>query len=245
MNQMIFNNIGMNPMGMNFMQNNNNGMYPIGMNNQPNLMNGMEMDNTAQNIKNIIQPYENKIKELEEIIKQKDFEIIVLKQKLQNFNSTFNYNNMNPMMMNMGINQNIEDRGKEISVNIKKNNNIFNIRCFECDKASILKEKFNINNNEKLTYYFKLIDDDLTIKENGITNDSIINVTSNLMINVSFKDKQSTNLILEDACPIGYALIHYCLLRNVFLIFDLLNKNISFLFNARRLEIQNKTTLYN
>ena len=120
MNQIIFNNIGMNPMGMNFMQNNNNGMYQIGMNNQPNLMNGMEMDNIAQNIKNIIQPYENKIRELEEIIKQKDFEIIVLKQKLQNFNSTFNYNNMNPMMMNMGINQNIEDRGKEISVNIKK-----------------------------------------------------------------------------------------------------------------------------
>ena len=57
-----------------------------------------------------------------------------------------------------------------------------------------------------------MIDDDLTIKENGITNDSIINVTSNLMINVSFKDKQSTNLILEDACPIGYTLIHYCLL---------------------------------
>ena len=245
MNQMGFNNIGMNPMGMNFMQINNNGMYPIRMNNQPNLMNGMEMDGTAQNIKNIIQPYENKIRELEEIIKQKDFEIIVLKQKLQNFNSTINYINMNPMMMNMSMNQNIGNRGKEISLNIKKNKNIFNIKCFEYDKASILKEKFNLNNNEKLTYYFKLIDDDLTIKENGIIDGSIINVTSNLMINVSFKDKQRTNLILEGDCPVGYALIHYCLMRNVFLIFDFLNYNISFLFNARRLEIQNKTTIYN
>ena len=69
------NNFGMNPMNMNplLMNNANN----IGMNIQPNLM-----DNTALNIKSIIQPYENKIRELEEIIKQKDFEIIVLKQKL-------------------------------------------------------------------------------------------------------------------------------------------------------------------
>ena len=35
------------------------------------------MDNAA-----LIQNYENKIRELEEIIKQKDFEIIALKQKL-------------------------------------------------------------------------------------------------------------------------------------------------------------------
>ena len=69
------NNLGMNPMGMNPMQMNNIGM--IGMNNQPNLM-----DQTALNVKSIIEPYENKIRELEEIIKQKDFEIIVLKQKL-------------------------------------------------------------------------------------------------------------------------------------------------------------------
>ena len=54
-----------------------NNMNNFGMKNQLNLM-----DNTALNIKNIIQPYENKIRELEEIIKQKDFEIIVLKQKL-------------------------------------------------------------------------------------------------------------------------------------------------------------------
>ena len=69
------NNFGMNPMNINplLMNNANN----IGMNIQPNLM-----DNTALNIKSIIQPYENKIRELEEIIKQKDFEIIVLKQKL-------------------------------------------------------------------------------------------------------------------------------------------------------------------
>ena len=54
------NNLGMNPMGMNPMQMNNMGM--MGMNNQPNLM-----DQTALNVKSIIEPYENKIRELEEI----------------------------------------------------------------------------------------------------------------------------------------------------------------------------------
>jgi len=65
--------IGMNNMG---------GMNPMGINNPQNLMNQMTMDNTALNVKNIIQPYENRIKELEEIIRQKDFKIAVLKQKL-------------------------------------------------------------------------------------------------------------------------------------------------------------------
>ena len=84
------NNFGMNPMGMNNMMVNNNQQ--------------VLMDQTALNIKSIIEPYENKIRELEEIIKQKDFEITVLKQKLNNnFNKNNNLMNVNPMM-NMNIN---------------------------------------------------------------------------------------------------------------------------------------------
>ena len=49
--------IGMNNMG---------GMNPMEINNPQNLMNQMAMDNTTLNVKNIIQPYENRIKELEE-----------------------------------------------------------------------------------------------------------------------------------------------------------------------------------
>ena len=76
------NNFGMNQMGMNNMMVNNNQQ--------------VLMDKTALNIKSIIEPYENKIRELEEIIKQKDFEITVLKQKLNNnFNKNNNLMNMN------------------------------------------------------------------------------------------------------------------------------------------------------
>ena len=65
------NNFRMNQMGMNPLLMNN-----IGMNIQPNLI-----DNTALNIKSIIQPYENKIRELEEIIKQKEIEIIRIQKE--------------------------------------------------------------------------------------------------------------------------------------------------------------------
>jgi len=71
MNPIGMNAIGMNPIGINDMGMNAIGMNPMlmnnfgimGMNNPLNLMN-----ENAMRIKNIIQPYENKIKELEEII---------------------------------------------------------------------------------------------------------------------------------------------------------------------------------
>ena len=68
MNNFGMNPIGMNNMGMNPVLMNNMGMNPmmmnnIGINNQSNII-----DENALRIKNIIQPYENKIKELEEIL---------------------------------------------------------------------------------------------------------------------------------------------------------------------------------
>ena len=65
------------------------------------------MNNTTLNIKNIVQPYENKIKELEEIIRQKNFEITVLKQKLNKNNNlmNMNINPINPMIYNQNMNQ--------------------------------------------------------------------------------------------------------------------------------------------
>ena len=116
-NNMMMNNMmnSINPMGMN----------NIGMNQ---IINSIPMDQTALNIKLIVEPYENKIRQLEEIIKQKDFEITVLKQKLNNNNMNMNnfpinsFNQMNPMINNMNNNQinitipNTKDKGKEISI---------------------------------------------------------------------------------------------------------------------------------
>ena len=82
----------MNPMGM------------MGMNNQ--LMTNFTTDETAMKIKAIIEPYEKKITELENIIKQKDFEILVLNEKLNNLkNNQMNQFN-NQMIFNNQINMN-------------------------------------------------------------------------------------------------------------------------------------------
>ena len=151
-NPMGMNPMGMNPMGMNPMGINPMGINPIGMNNQ---MNSIGVDQTTINIKNIVKPYEDKIKELEETIRKKDFEITVLKQKLNQQNSNINVMNMgvNPMILNPNLNsicigENFnalwEDKGHEINLIIKTENDQLNIKCFEKDKISILREKYKI-----------------------------------------------------------------------------------------------------
>jgi len=62
MDQIGINQIGMNPVIMNQMP-----MNQMDINNQFNQMNYIDMDNTTLNIRNIVQPYEKKIKELEEL----------------------------------------------------------------------------------------------------------------------------------------------------------------------------------
>ena len=68
------------------------------------------------NIKNIIEPYEKRIKELEETIRKKDFEIAVLKQKIfninksqknqtENINNNYNLEKINVIFINMRTNK--------------------------------------------------------------------------------------------------------------------------------------------
>ena len=105
---------------MNQMMGNMN-MNQMGMNNQ--FMSNFAMDETAMKIKAIIAPYEKKISELEEQIKQKDFEILVLKEKLNYFkNNNQMIMNIQPSMsnqMNMNNNQNWMEQ-----YNIMNNNNL-------------------------------------------------------------------------------------------------------------------------
>ena len=186
------NNFGMNPMIMN-----NFGM--MGMNNQQNLM-----DENAIRIKNIIQPYENKIKELEEIIRQKDFEIALLKDKLNNnginiqSQNFININPINQMNMMMPI-SNVENskRGKEIIVYLMNNINDITIQysCFEDDMTYILFDKMYQNYPWNLLGHYiegKKIYPFLKIAENGIKNGSIINVT--LAKNVIFREDNGSSI---------------------------------------------------
>ena len=46
-------------------------------------MTGLMMDENTIRIKNIVKPYEEKIKKLEDILRKKEFEIVVLKDKIK------------------------------------------------------------------------------------------------------------------------------------------------------------------
>ena len=249
MNPDGMNNIGMNPMGMNFMGMNPMGMNPMGMNqtgmnNQQNFMN----DETAQNIKNIIEPYENKIRELEEIIKQKDFEIIVLKQKLNNNNMTNNnFMNINPMMMNMNMNpmnNNNNPLKKHFLRIVSHDEGIVKIiECFENDKVSLLREKGNIKKGI-LTCNYEPIDEHLTIKKNEIKGGCTINIT-NKIYNIIFQTAigNSYTLLLSQDCPIGFLIFIYCFKEKK--LYDLWENKISFVYNARKLNFNDKTSIKN
>ena len=243
---MMNNNLGMNPMGINPIIMNN-----FGINNQLNLM-----DNTALNIKNIIQPYENKIRELEEIIKQKDFEIIVLKQKLNNIPNNnlmnMNMNLMNPMMniMNQNMNMNIQPMIDPFNnISFENNRNSINIyiqsdisnkfECFTDDKASILINRLRIMHN------YKPIDIDKTIEENGIFDGSIIKVTDKFYT-LHFKDEsnQVKNIMLDGDCPVKQAIKFYslnCKDENIYQM--VLNNKIYFIFDSIKLNVLDETPI--
>ena len=253
-NQNGLNPMLMNQMGINQMMMNQMGLNPMLINNQPNQINPIGMDNTTLNIKNIVQPYEKKIKELEEIIRQKDFEITVLKQKLNNNNSKNNFmnmnmnpmimnNNMNPMMMMENNFQHSGDKGSEILITIKSKDEEFTVKCFQKDKISSLKEKYN-NIKGGLTYNYKLLNNNLTFNEAGISNLAEIHVGQ--IKTLVFKSSRGNlnTLHLSDDCPIGLALIYYLAeCPNVLWNFINKNLNVKFLFNANLLKIKDNTII--
>lgn len=236
MNNNGMNNIGMNPMGEN----------QIGMNNPQNPTNGFNMNNTAQNQNNIIQTYENRIKELEQIIKQKDYEIRTLKQQLNYNMANMNLMNINQMMMNSGnVVQQPIDKGNIIRIGFRSDNNqsYYNyLDFFEGDNASMLRIKFNIKEGI-LIYKYRCIKEYLTIKENGIENYSMINVT-NQIYNVTFKLENITHIIaFSPDCPIDMAIVAY--LNDAKKAHDLIEDKVVFIYNHQKLNDKDKTPIKN
>lgn len=239
----MMNQIGINPMGIN-----NPGMNPFGMN--PN-----GIDQTYINIKNIVKPYEDKIKDLEEKIRQKDLQITVLKQKLNNINSNINLMNMNPMMMLQNnppniMPDNFEQQQKKndskILIIIKTQNNIFSHYGHEGDKLSTLYEKYSIKG--WLTNYYKILDKGLTLKENGLKDKSVIFEKPDFN-NIVFKDisGRTYNLSLSDDCPLKLAFIYYLIKIEKFdYLFSIINgiENVRFRFNNSNLKFNDNSPIW-
>ncbi len=156
-------------------------------------MNNNQMDISSR-IKFIVEPYEKKIKNLEDQLRQKDFEIVVLKEKLNNAEN----NTLNGMPMGMGMCMGMPyPMFKEPifthPLNNEKNedsdivNLIFKFqdreekieqRCFLDDEFSSVQkkvlQKINVNTNIKFIFNSKNVNSQLTISELGMKNNSYV-----------------------------------------------------------------------
>ena len=142
-------------------------MNQMGINNQ--FMANFGMDETAMKLKAIIAPYEQKINELEEKIKQKDFEILLLKEKLNNYEkSQFNMNNqvpiMNPMNINMNMNLNNNQMLNLNQMNMN-NNQIPPMNLMNMNNFQNWKDQYNIMNNNNLNFGANLNNQDMMIRK--------------------------------------------------------------------------------
>ena len=121
-------------------------------------------------------------------------------------NPMMNMNMVNPMMnMNMFNNQNTFNNNQmqddEITIGIQSTD----LKLFKCNKndmAYTLKNKLGNNLNYSLTINYRVIEFNKSLKENGIYNGSIINI-SEIIYNLVFEKNngQRNILSLDGSCP--------------------------------------------
>ena len=159
-----------------------------------------------------------------------------------------NMMNMNPLLpMNMMVpNNEIIKEGKKIKICIHLYDNENMIECYDNNKASLLKDKFNINDGVFICNY-KLVDLNLSLRENGIRDFSNIELKLKpIIMNLYFKDGKGniTTLMLIDDCPLGVAVCVYLMKQgDPFILQSLFNGNIQFLYNSKKLKITDKTPI--
>ena len=194
----------------------------MGMNNPMMGMNNQMNDDITTRIKTIVEPYEKKIKELEEQIRQKDFEIAVLKEKCyqaEKNNINNNFQGINPFQIPMGMNNIDIGLGMPPMVNMNNNNEYSDIitlifrgindikiiqKCFIDDEFGFVQKKIlkKINNPSDIKFIFnaKNTIPNLTVSELGMTDNANIfmvkvkksNNNSNTS-NISLKSQESSS----------------------------------------------------
>ena len=150
-------------------------------------------------------------------------------------------NPMNLLMPNFN-----KHKGKPLHLRVKYENNISDIVCFEFDKASILREKIKTNNAEgAFVYNFRWIDPELSFVQNGIFDNSIIEIKPIMNLFFDFDIRRST-LQLSNDCPLELAIIYYLIsLNNAIILKEVINNSnkIEFKFNAAKLNIKQRTPI--
>jgi len=190
-NENIMNKMGgknMNNMMMSQM-NQNSDNSNIGMNDSSNLnMNSMIspsmiLDENAERVKEIIKPYEYRIKELEETIRKLNFQLAVLKDKLKHVN--------NPSMVN-------STDCDVIKINFEYGNEAQKIKCLKDELVMSIINKFCKKNNfnqNSLMFYFqnKIIPNYMTASEIGLENNFSIYAKNKINSSLNKFDNQNNN----------------------------------------------------
>ena len=190
-NENIMNKMGgknMNNMMMSQM-NQNSDNSNIGMNDSSNLnMNSMIspsmiLDENAERVKEIIKPYEYRIKELEETIRKLNFQLAVLKDKLKHVN--------NPNMVN-------STDCDVIKINFEYGNEAQKIKCLKDELVMSIINKFCKKNNfnqNSLMFYFqnKIIPNYMTASEIGLENNFSIFAKNKINSSLNKFDNQNNN----------------------------------------------------
>ena len=240
----------------------------MGMPGMQNMQNQFTNYNDMQ-IKILIDPYLEKIKKLEEEIREKDLQITQLKFKLMQNN---NMNQMNNELCQMSNQMNINNR-KFLNIKTKTENGIeMVIQSISDDKFDEVIKKFYVKTGyERENYEFYVVTkhkakSDLTVEENGIqgetdyifvskkdTNDNNNYNKANIgeknipisgeVINLNF----TANTGLKVVMPIGLnntlqdTLIKYC--QKIGVPPSLIEEKLVFLSNAQKLDPLSKKTI--
>ena len=167
----------------------------------------------SSRIKSLVEPYEKKIRDLEEQLLKKDFEITVLKEKL--FNAENNPSNYMPMGMNMGMgmgmgmgmeppfmnmnnmfNNNFQEEKEsdiiKVEFTLSGSNQKIDQRCFSDDEFGFVQKKvlkkLNVTGEVKCNMYGKKMDPKATVSELGIMNGAVIDIISLSGDKISMKE---------------------------------------------------------
>ena len=198
------------------------------------------------NIKNIIEPYEKRIKELEETIRKKDFEIAVLKQKIFNINKSQKNKTEN-------INNNYNSEKINV-IFINHENHQKTISCSQYEKTKKLFERYLNDSLYEIRELIFSCDNNIMrpfkiLKENGIYNNSIIQVQPKKLMSLVFeRNGDILGLNFDENISVGMAFIYYLIeTEDEKSIIELINNehSISFIHNNNKYSIRDKSCIKN